>query len=112
MTREAQPGLWTIYILRCADDSFYVGISNQLRARVAAHNSGKGARYTRARRPVQLCWRLDVESGEEARRLEGLMKRLKRKEREALVDGDLDVIAPLWEVVQARRRARASRAAL
>lgn len=103
---------WCVYVVVCVDGSFYVGISNDVVARVVAHNAGKGARYTRARTPVQLCWRLDVDSGEEARRLEGMMKRLSRKQREALVDGDVSVIAPLWDRVQERvQRARASASA-
>lgn len=106
---------WCVYVVRCVDASFYVGISNDVAARVAAHNAGKGARYTRSRSPVQLVWRLDVDSGEEARRLEGMMKRLNRKQREALVDGDVGIIDPLWALVVSRvnrRRARASAAAL
>ena len=42
-----------VYILKCADDSFYIGWTNDLPRRLAAHNAGKGARYTRGRGPVQ-----------------------------------------------------------
>jgi predicted GIY-YIG superfamily endonuclease len=45
---------WFVYLVRCADDSLYTGISTDVGARVAAHNAGRGARYTRSRRPVQL----------------------------------------------------------
>jgi putative endonuclease len=45
---------WSVYIVRCADGSLYTGVSNDVRARLEAHNSGKGAAYTRARRPVRL----------------------------------------------------------
>jgi putative endonuclease len=45
---------WFVYVVRCADGSLYTGISTDVPARVAAHNAGRGARYTRARRPVEL----------------------------------------------------------
>ena len=45
---------WTVYILRCGDGTLYTGISNDLERRVAAHQNGTGARYTRGRRPVQV----------------------------------------------------------
>ena len=46
--------IWIVYLVRCADDTLYCGITNRLRKRLEAHNSGKGARYTRTRRPVVL----------------------------------------------------------
>ena len=45
---------WYVYVVRCADGSLYTGVSTDVPARVAAHNSGRGARYTRSRRPVEL----------------------------------------------------------
>jgi len=45
---------WFVYLVRCADESLYTGISTDVVARVAAHNAGRGARYTRARLPVEL----------------------------------------------------------
>ena len=45
---------WFVYLVRCADESLYTGISTDVGARVAAHNAGRGARYTRARLPVEL----------------------------------------------------------
>jgi putative endonuclease len=48
--------VWYVYLLRCGDGSLYTGITNNLEARLAAHNTGKGARYTRSRRPVTLVW--------------------------------------------------------
>ena len=47
---------WCVYVLLCRDRSLYTGVTNDLGARVAAHNSGKGARYTRSRLPVRLVW--------------------------------------------------------
>lgn len=45
---------WLVYLLRCVDGSLYCGITNDLEKRLEAHNLGKGARYTRSRRPVEL----------------------------------------------------------
>jgi predicted GIY-YIG superfamily endonuclease len=45
---------WFVYVVRCADGSLYTGISTDVTARIAAHNAGRGARYTRSRRPVEL----------------------------------------------------------
>lgn len=103
--------VWSVYVVACSDGSFYVGVSNDVVSRVAAHNAGRGARYTRARRPVSLVWRFDAEVAEEARRLEGLMKRLDRKRRERVVDGDLDVVEGLLSVVWSRMRDRAAASA-
>ena len=46
--------LWAVYLVRCSDESLYCGITNNLKNRLIAHNSGKGAKYTRSRRPVEL----------------------------------------------------------
>ena len=45
---------WVVYLIRCSDESLYCGLTNNLKNRLAAHNSGKGAKYTRSRRPVEL----------------------------------------------------------
>jgi putative endonuclease len=45
---------WVVYLIRCSDKSLYCGITNNLKNRLAAHNSGRGAKYTRSRRPVKL----------------------------------------------------------
>lgn len=45
---------WLVYLVRCADESLYCGITNDIAKRLAAHNSGKGAKYTQSRRPVEL----------------------------------------------------------
>ena len=46
--------LWVVYLIRCSDESLYCGITNNLKNRLIAHNSGRGAKYTRSRRPVEL----------------------------------------------------------
>ena len=53
---------WYTYILRCSDNTLYTGVTNQVKDRVKAHNSGKGAKYTRSRLPVVLVWRKKCKS--------------------------------------------------
>ena len=97
---------WVVYVAACADASLYVGISNDLVARVRAHNAGTGARYTRSRRPIVVVWQWWCGSSEEARRLEGLMKRLPRRDRLRVVDGDLAFTAALLDRAWSRMRDR------
>lgn len=67
---------WRAYLVRCTDGSLYAGVSTDVPARVAAHNAGQGARYTRARRPVALAWRSPPLTKVAAHRLEYRLKRL------------------------------------
>lgn len=74
------------YLLRCADGSLYCGWTNHLEARVEAHNSGKGAKYTKSRRPVQLVYYEVFETKQEAMRREWALKQLTRKEKLDLIE--------------------------
>ena len=75
------------YMLRCKDGSLYVGWTNDLKNRLAAHNSGKGAKYTRPRCPVTLVYFERFETPTEARVREAALKKLSHKEKEALLHG-------------------------
>jgi putative endonuclease len=74
-----------VYLLRCADGSLYAGWTVDLERRVAAHAAGTGARYTRARRPVELAWSAEMPDHSAARREEARIKRLTRAQKLALV---------------------------
>ncbi len=76
---------WYVYILRCRDDTLYTGVTDDLERRLAAHNSGKGAKYTRGRGPVTLQYREVCDSHRAALRREYAIKRLKRPEKLALI---------------------------
>ena len=78
---------WTIYIVRCSDDSLYTGIARDVVKRVGEHNSGKAlaANYTRARRPVVLVYRETAQTRSEALKREYAIKQLSRKKKEELV---------------------------
>lgn len=74
-----------IYIVRCADDTLYTGWTTDLAKRIAAHNAGNGAKYTRARRPVTLLYHETFETKEEALRREYAIKQLPREKKIQLI---------------------------
>lgn len=76
---------WFVYLLRCADGSLYAGVTNDLGKRVAAHNAGKGAKYTKPRRPVTLVWSARAKDKVAAMRREWRIKALTRAEKLALI---------------------------
>ena len=73
------------YILKCKDVSLYTGWTNNLEKRVKDHNDGKGAKYTKSRRPVTLVYHEEFETKEEAMRREYAIKQMTRAEKEKLV---------------------------
>jgi len=75
---------WFVYLLRCADGTLYAGITTDLDRRLAAHNAGAGARYTRARRPVELIHAEPATDRAEASRREAAIKKLPRMAKLAL----------------------------
>lgn len=81
----------SIYILRCADRTFYIGTAKDLVARVAKHNTGKGAKYTRSRRPVRMVYQEGPMSLTRALRREYQLKQLTRLQKKALIAGKLVV---------------------
>ncbi len=78
---------WYVYIVRCSDQSFYTGITNDVERRIDEHNNSGllGARYTRTRCPVNLVYQESLCSRSEATRRENKIKGLSRTEKEALV---------------------------
>ena len=73
------------YILECKDGSLYTGWTNDLDKRIKAHNDGKGAKYTKTRRPVKLVYFEEFETKEDAMSREYAIKRLKRTEKLLLI---------------------------
>lgn len=76
-----------VYILRCADGTFYTGWTTDPERRTKVHNSGKGAKYTRARRPVELIYYEEFDDKIAAQRREWAIKQLTRAEKEELIAG-------------------------
>lgn len=78
---------WNVYILRCADNTLYTGITTDLVRRIDEHNnSAKGARYTRARRPVTLAYKESCQSRSHASKREHSIKQLHRDEKLNLIN--------------------------
>ena len=73
------------YILRCNDNTYYTGWTNNLEKRLEAHNAGKGAKYTKARLPVELIYYECFTTKEEAMSRECAIKRLTRAQKKKLV---------------------------
>jgi predicted GIY-YIG superfamily endonuclease len=76
---------WHVYILRCADGSLYTGITTDLAKRVAVHQSGKGAKYTRGRLPVEIVYHEAQRSKGTALRREAEIKRWRKDRKEDLL---------------------------
>ena len=76
---------WFLYILRCQNETFYTGVTKDLKRRLKMHNDGKASRYTRARRPVKLIYHEDCAGHAQALARECKVKALSRKQKERLV---------------------------
>lgn len=76
---------YRVYILLCADDTLYTGITTNLSQRIEIHNSGKGAKYTRGRLPAQLVYQEECPDKSAALRRELEIKRLSRREKLQLI---------------------------
>lgn len=73
------------YILKCSDDTYYTGWTNDLEKRVKRHNEGKGAKYTKVRRPVELVYYEEFATKQEAMKREYAIKQLKKCKKEELI---------------------------
>ncbi len=76
---------WYVYIVRCSDDSLYTGISTDVEARIAKHNKGMGAKYTRSRGPVDLVYTESLSEKGDALRREMEIKKLSPQNKRKLV---------------------------
>lgn len=73
------------YIVKCSDETLYTGWTNNLKKRLEAHNSGKGAKYTKNRRPVELVYFEEYDTEQEAMKREYAIKQLSRQKKLALI---------------------------
>ncbi len=79
--------MYYVYVLRCADSSLYTGYTDDPVKRARVHNSGKGAKYTRARLPVAVIYTESFETKSEALKRELEIKKLSHSQKEALISG-------------------------
>ncbi|MGH9863132.1 MAG: GIY-YIG nuclease family protein [Candidatus Acidiferrales bacterium] len=98
---------WFCYLLKCADGTYYAGVAPNLEERLRKHNTGRGAKYTRGRRPVRLVWSRPCHSYAAARALEAQLKGWSRKKKRQLIAGSLRLV-PLRETRSPRLRSGSS----
>ena len=79
------------YIVECSDHTLYTGWTNDLEKRIQAHNEGKGAKYTKTRRPVRLVYFETFPTKEEAMSREYRIKQLSRRKKQQLIAGTEDI---------------------
>lgn len=84
-----------VYILKCSDESYYTGITNNLEKRINEHQSGLIKGYTSSRLPVKLVFSEKFSDVNQAIRLEKQLKGWNRKKKEALINGNLDLLVKL-----------------
>ena len=77
--------MWCLYILRCGDGTFYTGITTDVDKRLEAHRSGRGAKYTRGRAPLEVIYRECCGTHSDALKREMEVKRLSREEKQTLI---------------------------
>lgn len=77
------------YVVRCSDGSLYTGWTNDLEKRILAHNEGKGAKYTKTRRPVELIYYEEFPTKEEAMSREWKIKHMSRKQKLKMIRADM-----------------------
>lgn len=82
---------WSLYILHCADGTLYTGIALEPDKRLAAHNAGKGAKYTRGRRPVEMVYCEGNLTHSDALRREFEVKALSRKQKWELIRNSANI---------------------
>lgn len=76
---------WSVYIIRCSDDSLYTGITTDVERRFQQHLTGKGAKYFRGRKPIMITYQLNGLSRQDAARQEYRIKKLSRVEKQKLI---------------------------
>ena len=84
MITERDSG-WTVYIVECSDNTLYTGVATDIEARLAEHNAGRGAKYTRARLPVALVYSEKAKDRSTALRREYVIKRMPTLDKRSLV---------------------------
>lgn len=77
--------MYYVYMVKCSDNTIYTGYTNDLEKRVSTHNKGVGAKYTRGRTPVELCYFEEYENKIEAQNRERSIKKLNRKKKLELI---------------------------
>lgn len=80
--------MWQTYIVKCDDNTYYTGVTNNIKRRIKLHNCGKGAKYTAARRPVQLIYSEQFFSRSASQKREYEIKKLSRAKKARLINNE------------------------
>lgn len=88
MNKDEKLCKWTVYILKCNDDTYYTGITNDLNKRISDHESGNGAKYTRGRGPFQTVFSEQHLDRSSASKREFEIKKLNRQQKTNLIKQD------------------------
>lgn len=83
--------MYYVYLLRCCDNTLYCGYTTDINKRVNTHNAGKGAKYTKSRRPVVLVYFEQCETKSEALRREAQIKKMPREKKELLIKESCEI---------------------
>ena len=84
-----------VYILECSDKSYYTGSTKSLERRVAQHQAGEGAKYTQSRLPIKLVFSQEYQRVDEAFYIEKQVQGWSRKKKQALIDGNYEMLSVL-----------------
>jgi putative endonuclease len=85
-----------VYLLKCSDGTYYTGVTNNLERRLQEHNSGyKSDSYTYTRRPIELVWSHRISGNMEAIAFEKRLKKWSKAKKEALINGDYEILPKL-----------------
>ena len=99
-----------VYLLECADGTLYAGWTTDLERRLAAHNAGRGARYTRGRRPVRLAYYEECATREAAQQREAALRRLSRKRKLSAISAQQSALSGQPPAVSNRQSAQVLKA--
>lgn len=97
-----------VYILRCADQSYYVGCTTRLEQRIGQHQAGTTGGYTATRRPIEVVWAAEFQVLHEAIHMERTLKRWSRAKKEAFIAGDWPLLSALASRSEKRNPQRRS----
>mgnify|MGYP001223461739 FL=1 len=81
--------MWSLYIIRCNDNTLYIGITSNLKQRIESHNKGTGAKYTRGRGPVKLVYTESYPDRSKASQREYALKKLSLREKINLIENNI-----------------------